>query len=569
MKNRSIQTRPRFHRILVPIASLVLLSSTALAGVSPDSVVAVKNPGDSFTIQKVVATPAIPPKPDVVFLADATGSMGGAIANVRAGSTSIMNAVKSAQDDSQFGAASYRDAGDAYVFRVEQDVTASIPAVQNGINSWTAAGGGDREEAQLYALRQLATGAASFRAGSSRIVVWFGDQPGHNPSVGGVSLSSTIDALKAAKIRVIAVSTGANLLNEGGQAVAITSATGGLFISGINDNLVADAILDALGNLPVTVSYNIQCDPGLSLVLTPTSAETIISGGNVTYDELISVDPLNPGGVTLNCTIKFLLNGLEQDGFTETVSVTVNGADMSIVKAGPALVTEGNSYAYTLTALNNGPATATNVTVTDSIPANATFGSAPGCSFAAGQVSCVVASLASGASESFTVNVTAQSAGNSITNTGTVTADQFDPLLANNSSTVVTKLNHNPICTAVTGGPNLWPPNHKFRTIRLSGATDPDGDPLNWSVTGVTQDELLNGLGDGDTSPDAVLGVGNELQLRAERSGLEDGRVYRIAFTVTDGLGGSCTGVANVGVPHDQRPGSVAVDSGLIVNSLS
>ena len=40
-----------------------------------------------------------------------------------------------------------------------------------------------------------------------------------------------------------------------------------------------------------------------------------------------------------------------------------------------------------------------------------------------------------------------------------------------------------------------WPPNHKFGTISLAGATDADGDLLTWNVAGVTQDEPTNGLG--------------------------------------------------------------------------
>ena len=52
----------------------------------------------------------------------------------------------------------------------------------------------------------------------------------------------------------------------------------------------------------------------------------------------------------------------------------------------------------------------------------------------------------------------------------------------------------------------LWPPDHKLVPITLSGLTDPDGDPTTLTITGVTQDEPVDGLGDGDTSPDAVLG---------------------------------------------------------------
>jgi hypothetical protein len=123
--------------------------------------------------------------------------------------------------------------------------------------------------------------------------------------------------------------------------------------------------------------------------------------------------------------------------------------------------------------------------------------------------------------------------------------------------------NHNPICAGVSGGPNLWPPNHKLKIITLTGATDPDGDPLTTAVTGVTQDEPLDGLGDGDTSPDARLGpVANQVYLRSERGSLGDGRVYRISYEVTDGRGGSCAGTATVGVPHDQGDNSTPVDSG-------
>jgi hypothetical protein len=129
------------------------------------------------------------------------------------------------------------------------------------------------------------------------------------------------------------------------------------------------------------------------------------------------------------------------------------------------------------------------------------------------------------------------------------------------------KPNQPPDCSKVSAGPNLWPPNHKFRKVTLSGLTDPDGDAVTLTITGVTQDEPLNALGDGNFAPDAILS-GNDLQLRAERSGLGDGRVYRIAFTGSDGNGGTCSGVATVGVPHDQGAHDTPIDSGGVYNSL-
>ena len=129
--------------------------------------------------------------------------------------------------------------------------------------------------------------------------------------------------------------------------------------------------------------------------------------------------------------------------------------------------------------------------------------------------------------------------------------------------------NKPPVCTNATASPNvLWPPNHKYVTITVGGVTDPDGDTVTVTILGVTQDEALLGGGSGDTSPDAAAGTqSNQVQLRAERDGTGDGRVYRIAFTASDGKGGTCTGTVKVSVPHAQS-GSAAVDSGGDVNSF-
>jgi Tol biopolymer transport system component len=115
--------------------------------------------------------------------------------------------------------------------------------------------------------------------------------------------------------------------------------------------------------------------------------------------------------------------------------------------------------------------------------------------------------------------------------------------------------NRPPDCSDVTATPGtLWPPNHKPVPVSLSGATDPDGDQVTLTITGVTQDEPRSG------SPDATLGpAASQVSLRAERDGAGDGRVYRIAFKATDGRGGECSGTATVGVPHNGR--APAVDS--------
>jgi len=139
------------------------------------------------------------------------------------------------------------------------------------------------------------------------------------------------------------------------------------------------------------------------------------------------------------------------------------------------------------------------------------------------------------------------------------------------AASVTIHLNAPPDCSTARAGPNsLWPPNHALRLISVAGATDPNGDTVTLTITGVKQDEALNGRGDGNTSPDAawVPGASNKVRLRAERSAQGDGRVYRIDFRGSDGRGGSCTGTTAVGVPHDRR-GNPAIDTTTVsINSF-
>jgi hypothetical protein len=454
------RTRSTWKAALGILAAVVVagavgieIAAAATPGVEPATVTLAGNPGDTFTITKTVHTPAIPPKPDVVFLADTTASMGGSITNVKANATSIMNEVRNAQADSDFGAANYTDFGcsDPFPFHLDEAVTDSIADVQTAINGWTIGDGCDVPEAQINALYQLATDpAVGFRAGSTRIIVWFGDASGHDPS-NGHTLTDAINALVAAGIKVIAipVTAGGDGLDSTGQATAVATATGGLVLPSAAPGDVSDAILAGLMNLPVTVSVSATCDTGLSVVFTPAGAQTVTSGDDVVYTETISIDPSNAGGATLHCTVDFLLDGLSGGpAFRQTISADVNAA---------------------------------------------------------------------------------------------------------------------PECSGVTAGPNLWPPNHKYRLLTLTGATDPDGDPVALSVDGVTQDEPLNGHADGNTSPDAKPGpTADQVYLRGERSGNGDGRAYRLAFTGDDGQGGTCSGVVVVGVPHDRGKGKNPVDSGLV-----
>ena len=129
------------------------------------------------------------------------------------------------------------------------------------------------------------------------------------------------------------------------------------------------------------------------------------------------------------------------------------------------------------------------------------------------------------------------------------------------------RIQQDPVCTAAQAFPAvLWSPNHQFVPIVVMGVTDPDGDAVTITVTGVTQDEPVNEKGDGNTSPDAVIQAGG-VSVRAERSGKGNGRVYQVSFKAKDTKGGSCTGKVTVGVPHSMKVGLAAIDDGQIYDS--
>ncbi|MBN1814800.1 MAG: hypothetical protein JXA14_23375 [Anaerolineae bacterium] len=126
--------------------------------------------------------------------------------------------------------------------------------------------------------------------------------------------------------------------------------------------------------------------------------------------------------------------------------------------------------------------------------------------------------------------------------------------------------NQPPVCSdAAPSVEQIWPANHKFETIEILGVIDPDGDPVSITVTGIHQDEPVDGEGDGSHVPDG-RGVGSTTaEVRAERQGDSDGRVYHVEFLADDGRGGTCTGEVLVGVPHDKK--DTAVDGGPLYDS--
>jgi uncharacterized repeat protein (TIGR01451 family) len=103
------------------------------------------------------------------------------------------------------------------------------------------------------------------------------------------------------------------------------------------------------------------------------------------------------------------------------------GTALALSGTGPTQAVSGGSGTYSITVTNNGPLTATNVVVTDTLPAGATFVSASsGCTLVSSStVRCVLGSLANGAHPAITINVKWTVSG-AVYDSASVSSDQIN-----------------------------------------------------------------------------------------------------------------------------------------------
>ena len=325
---------------LLPIGCAVD-AYAATAPVAPSTVRATLSTGASTTVNPTVQAPTSPANPDLVFLADTTGSMGGAIDSVRSNASSIMASIAAGNPSARFAAVQYRDEGDGVAYEVTQNLTTDAAQVTSAMDAWEATGGGDYAEGQIHALYHLATDVA-WRTDSNHVVAWFGDAPGHDPSQ-GVTLDQAIAALVAAHIRVVAVSIGemdspvsgsiaapamssaavqppGDGLDDVGQATAIVEATGGVLMTTSDPSEVASTIEEGLKALPVTIEPVYSGDTHLAVTFDPATL-TVASGTTATFKETITLAAGSPAGTSFTGTVTFKLNGATAADYVQTVAV--------------------------------------------------------------------------------------------------------------------------------------------------------------------------------------------------------------------------------------------------------
>lgn len=135
---------------------------------------------NTLEVQFPAVAPAARARLDLVFMVDATGSMGDEIDKLRASLQDIVRGIEQlpSRPDVCLGLVTYRDRGDDYFVR-SWDLTGNTTAFQQALDGVRAGGGGDMPEAMNEAFDH-AVQALSWRGpGTTRLLLSLADAPPH------------------------------------------------------------------------------------------------------------------------------------------------------------------------------------------------------------------------------------------------------------------------------------------------------------------------------------------------------------------------------------------------------
>ncbi|HYH10201.1 MAG TPA: hypothetical protein VEK11_24345 [Thermoanaerobaculia bacterium] len=221
-------------------------------------------------------------------------------------------------------------------------------------------------------------------------------------------------------------------------------------------------------------------DPG-----TITCTRALLAVGESATFTFVATIPADaePGTVFVNIATATTTTADSTDennsGVAGTTTPPPPTADLTVEKSGPPASGSDADVTYTITVLNGGPDTATDVTVTDTLPGTMTFVSLSqspevlSCTTpavgAGGTITCTAATMAAGESVTLTLvgHIPDQTPpGQPFDNTATVTTNSLDPNEENNVSTT-----------------SLTTSNADLSVVKSNPGSGTAGQPLTYTIT--------------------------------------------------------------------------------------
>lgn len=200
----------------------------------------------------------------------------------------------------------------------------------------------------------------------------------------------------------------------------------------------------------------------------------------------VQVDVNAPSGLSIdNTVIVTSSSDLESgDNTASWVENVVSATDLVLtIGADPDPVVQNQPLTYTVTVSNAGPVTATNVILTDTLPAIASVFSIPGnCTETGSDIVCALAEIPPAGSAFINIVVTPTAAGEAL-NFAQVDALEHDTDPVNNAfslSTVVLPASNEPVITAVAPGYGF---NDQATTVDINGYNFQSGAVVTLGVT--------------------------------------------------------------------------------------
>jgi len=261
----------------------------------------------------------------------------------------------------------------------------------------------------------------------------------------------------------------------------------------VSDTLDPDVTL-----VSATFEQGTPCTSGGSPVVVSCELGALASGNTAT-GTIVVTSPIVEVTETIGNTVSVTADQADPDGTDNTAAaqttVVAPGpaqADLAVTKvASPDPVfSDAGDLVYTITVDNNGPAGATAVTLTDTLPAGVTFVSADtgsgscGDPDTGGALDCSLGSLADGSNATVTIIVTPDpvTEPTELSNTAVVAAAEEDPVPGNNTATVLTDLNP-PSADMAVGVTSVPQAPSIGDTVTYTITVDNDGPSTNTGVT--------------------------------------------------------------------------------------